>query len=73
MLSRAWCHGCHAVDDGGLRRGLWHIIWSDHLREQDEDHVHADSTCTGNTDSLQRHREKLPLDKLLHLFRKRHD
>ena len=37
------------ADDGGLRRSLRHI-WSDHLREQDGDHVHADLACTGNED-----------------------
>ena len=53
------------ADDGGLRR-LWHI-WSDHLREQDGDHVHADPACTGNEDSLQRHGATVPPDNLPHL------
>ena len=44
-------------------------IWSDHLREQDGDHVRADSVCTGNQDSLQHHGETVPPDNLLHLFR----
>ena len=34
------------ADDGGLRLSLWRI-WCDHLREQDGDHLHADSACTG--------------------------
>ena len=38
------------ADDGGLRRSLWRI-WSDHLREQDGDHVHADPARTGNEDT----------------------
>ena len=39
---------------GGLRRIVW-CIWSDDLREQNADHVHADSACIGNADCLQRH------------------
>ena len=54
------------ADDGGLRRSL-RRIWSDHLREQDGDHVHADPARTGNEDSLQRHGATVPLDNLLHL------
>ena len=62
------------VDDGGLHRSLRHI-WSDHLREQDGDHVHANSTCIGNNneDSLQRHGATVPPDNLLHLFGRRRD
>ena len=60
------------VDDGGLRRSLQHI-WSDHLREQDGDHMHADSAYTGNAASLQRHGEAVPPNNLFHLFgRRRH-
>ena len=55
------------ADDGGVRRSLRHIS-SDHLREQDGDHVHTDPACTGNEDSLQRHGETVPPDNLLHLF-----
>ena len=59
-------------DDGGLRRSLRRIR-SDHLREQDGDHVHTDSTCTCNADSLQRHGAAVPPDNLLHLVgRRRH-
>ena len=54
------------VDDGGLRRSL-RRIWSDHLREQDGDHVDADLARTGNEDSLQRHGATVPPDNLLHL------
>ena len=50
----------------GLRRSL-RRIWSDHLREQDGDHVHADPARTGNEDSLQRHGATVPPDNLLHL------
>ena len=66
------CTYCNTVDaragadDGGLRRSL-RRIWSDHLREQDRDHVHADSARTGNEDSLQRHGATVPPDNLLHL------
>ena len=45
--------------------------WSDHLREQDEGHAHADSACTGNADSLQRHGATAPPDNPLYLFRTR--
>ena len=38
------------ADGGGLRRNLRHIL-SDHLREQDGDHVHANTACIGNEDS----------------------
>ena len=54
------------LDDGGLRRSLRHI-WSDHLREQDGDYVHADPACAGNEDSLQRHGATVPPDNLLPL------
>ena len=30
--------------------------------------MHADSTCTGNAESLQRHGATVPPDNLLHLF-----
>ena len=60
------------ADDGGLRRSLPHI-WSDHLREQDGDHVHADSMCTDNEDSLQRQGATGPPDNLLHLFGRHRD
>ena len=52
---------------------FWHI-WSDHFREQNGNHVlHADSTCTGNVDSLRRHGATVLPDNLLHLFgRRRH-
>ena len=39
-------------------------IWSDHLREKGGDHVHADSTCTSNEDSLQHHGATAPPDDL---------
>ena len=55
------------ADDGGLRRSLRRIC-SDHLREQDGDHVHADPARTGNEDSLQRHGATVPPDNLLHLL-----
>ena len=54
-------------DDGGLRRSLEHI-WSDHLREQDGDHVHVDSACIGNEDSLQRQGATEQPDNVLPLF-----
>ena len=54
------------ADDGGLRRSLRRIL-SDHLREQDGDHVHADLARTGNEDSLQRHGATVPPDNLIHL------
>ena len=54
------------ADDGGLRRSL-RCIWSDHLREQDGAHVHADPARTGNEDSLQRHGATVPPDNLIHL------
>ena len=54
------------ADDGG-RRSLSHI-WFYHLREQDGDHGHADSICTGNGDSLKRHRLTVTPDNLLRLF-----
>ena len=60
------------ADDGDLRRSLQHI-GSDHLRERDGDHVHADSTCTGNEDSFQRHGATVPPDNPLHLFERRRD
>ena len=46
------------------------FIWSDHLREQDGDHAHADSTCAGNADhSLQCYVSTIvPLDNPLHLL-----
>ena len=50
-----------AVFVASLRR-----IWSDHLREQDGDHVHADPARTGNEDSLQRHGATVPPDNPLH-------
>ena len=59
-------------DDGGLRRSL-RRIWSDHLREQDGDHVHADPARTGNEDSLQRHGATVPSDNLLHLLGRHSD
>ena len=40
----------------------------DYLREQEGDHVHADSTCTGNADRLQRQVATAPPDNLLNLF-----
>ena len=55
------------ADDGGLRRSLRHT-WLDHLREQNGDHMHADSMCTGYEDSLQRHGATVPPNNLLHLF-----
>ena len=54
------------ADDGGLRRSL-RRIWSDHLREQDGDHVHDDPARTDNEDSLQRHGATVPSDNLLYL------
>ena len=51
------------ADDGGLRRKS--SIWSGHIREQDGDHMHADSACTGNKDSLQRHGATVPPDNFL--------
>ena len=54
------------ADDGDLRRSL-RRIWSDHLREQDGNHVQADPARTGNEDSLQRHGATVPPDNLLHL------
>ena len=59
-------------DDGGLRRSLRHI-WSNRLREQDGDHVHADPTCTGNENSRQRHGATVPPDNLLHLSERHSD
>ena len=59
-------------DDGGLRRSL-RRIWSDHLREQDGDHVHADPARTGNEDSLQCHGATVPSDNLLHLLGRHSD
>ena len=42
-------------------------IWFYYLREQDVDHMHADSACTGgNEDSLQRHGATVPPDNVLH-------
>ena len=52
------------ADDGGLRRSL-RRIWSDNLREQDGDRVHADPARTGNEDSLQRHGAAVPPDTYL--------
>ena len=46
-------------------------IWSDHIREQDGDRARADSACTGNADSLQRHGEIVLPDNLLRLFERR--
>ena len=60
------------ADDGGLCRSLRHI-WFDHVTEHDGDYLHADSACTGNEDSLQRHGATVPLDKNLHLFERYHD
>ena len=60
------------ADDGSLRRSLRHI-WSDHLREQDGDHVHANPACTGSEDSLPRHGATVPPDNLLHLPGRRND
>ena len=60
------------ADDGGFRRSLRHL-WCDHLREQDVDHVHADSACTSNEDSLQRHGATVPPDNLLRLFGRHRD
>ena len=60
------------ADDGGLRRSL-RRFWSDHLREQDGDHVHVDPARTGNEDSLQRHGATLPSDNLLHLLGRHSD
>ena len=60
------------ADEGGLRRSLWRI-WSDHLREQDGDHVHADSARTGDEDSLERHGATVPPDNLLHLLGRHSD
>ena len=44
------------------------------ISEQDRDHMHADSACTGNNaDSLQNHRATVPPDNLLDPFwRHRH-
>ena len=42
-------------------------------REQDGEHVHADSTCTGNADTLPRQGATVPPDNLLHLFGRRRD
>ena len=42
-------------------------------REQNGDHAYADSACTGNADSVQRHGVTVPPDNLLLLFgRRRH-
>ena len=60
------------ADAGGLRRSR-RRIWFDHLREQDGDHMHADSACSGNEDSLKRHGATVPPDNLLHLFRRSRD
>ena len=47
-------------------------MWSDYLRGQDGDHVHAGSVCTGKVDSLQRH-GVTPQDNLFRVFgRRRH-
>ena len=68
LRTRASWRGRRAgwTDDGGLRRSLRHI-WFDHLRVQDGDHVHANSTCIGNEDSLQRHVITVPPDNVLAL------
>ena len=73
-MTRASCHvdARAGADDGGLRRSL-RRIWSDHLREQDGDHVHADPARTGNEDSLQRHWVTVPSDNLLHLLGRHSD
>ena len=55
------------ADDGGLRQSL-RRIWSDHLWEQDVDHVNGDSACAGNADSLQLQGATPPPDNLLHFF-----
>ena len=55
------------ADDGGLRQSLQRI-WCHHLREKNGDHVHADSACTGNVDSIQRHGVIVPSDNFLYLF-----
>ena len=60
------------ADDGDLRRSLRHI-WSEYLREQDGEHVHADPACTGNENSLQRHGVTVPPDDLLHLLGRHSD
>ena len=60
------------ADDGGLCRSLRHI-WFDLLREQDGDHVHADSAYTGDDDSLERHGATVPPDNFLHLFGRHND
>ena len=74
LTTRASCRDRRAAgtDDGGLRRSLRHIGF-ENLREQDGDHVHADSACTGNEGSLQRHGETVPPDNLLRLFGKNRD
>ena len=55
---------------GGLRRSHRYIGF-DHLTEQDGDHVHANSTCIDNADSLQRH--GAPPDNLLDLLGRHRD
>ena len=64
-------------DDSGLRLSILRIL-SDHLRDQDGDHAHVDSACTGNVENLQRHGAAVPPDNRLeapslktHTFRAR--
>ena len=54
MTTRASCYG----------------VWFYYLREQDVDHVHADSACTGNEDGLQRYGATVPPDNVFHLYNK---
>ena len=69
LTMRAPCRGRQraGTDDGDFRRRLHHI-WSDHIREKDGEHVYADTTCTSNAYSLQRHGATAPPDNLLHIF-----
>ena len=41
------------------------------LTRKNVDHVHADSACIRNVDSLQRHEATVPPDNLIHLFGRR--
>ena len=43
------------------------------LGEQDGDHVHVDSACIGNKDSLRRHMATISSDNLLYLFGRHRD
>ena len=54
-------------DDDGFRQIILRI-WSTHLRQQDGDHIHANSACAGNADSPPCYGATVRPDSILHRF-----